>query len=95
MCLIETPFNPINKSIVFSIDKTEGSKKSICLGVCLENIVKAGNFANCGGFNKGIYAIDQNNPYNSDPNSLASWNHHDSAFNQSNVGGNNLVVSIF
>lgn len=35
VCLLESPFNPINRSVVFSIDKMEGNKKSICLGVCL------------------------------------------------------------
>ena len=35
MCLSATPFDPINRSVVFSIDKTDGNKKSICLGVCL------------------------------------------------------------
>lgn len=25
---------------------------------------------------------------------LASWNHHDAAFNQTNVGNNNLVVTV-
>lgn len=66
MCLAATPFNPINNSVVFRIDKTDGNKKSICLGACLENVVRSINFANCGGgSNKGIYAIDQNCPYNS------------------------------
>jgi hypothetical protein len=78
MCLVETPFDPINKSVAFTIDKTDGNKKSICLGVCLENVVKGSNFANCGGgFNKGIYAIDQNCPFNSEEAMMASWNHHD------------------
>jgi hypothetical protein len=35
MCLSASPFDPINRSVAFSIDKTEGNKKSICLGVCL------------------------------------------------------------
>lgn len=79
MCLSATPFDPINRSVVFSIDKTEGNKKSICLGVCLQNVVRNINFANCGGgLGKGIYAIDQNSPYSGDNEMLASWNHHDS-----------------
>jgi hypothetical protein len=35
MCLAATPFNPINNSVVFRIDKTDGNKRSICLGACL------------------------------------------------------------
>ena len=35
VCLLESPFNPINRSVVFSIDKMEGNRKSICLGLCI------------------------------------------------------------
>ena len=42
---------------------------------------------NCNDLNKGVYAIDQNNPYNySNTNTMASWNHHDKNYNQSNQG---------
>ena len=46
------------------------------------------------GIGKGVYAIDQNWPYyGSNPNKMmSSWNHHDTTFNQSNVGSNDLVV---
>lgn len=91
MCLAESPFNPINRSVIFSIERVEGTKKSICLGVCVENIVKAINYSNCNGFNKGVYAIDQISPYGYENSSMSSWNHHDTAFNQTNVGSIDLI----
>lgn len=64
MCLTERAFDPINNKIKFFVKKIEHvKKKSICLGVCLYNIVKTHNFLNCAGFNKGIYAIDQSYSY--------------------------------
>jgi len=64
MCLTKRSFNPINNKLKFKIKKIEhNKKKSICIGVCLYNIVKTHNFSNCTGFNKGIYAIDQSYSY--------------------------------
>lgn len=95
MCLTERPFDPINNKITFHVKRIEHlKKKSICLGVCLYNVVKSSNFSNCVGFNKGIYAIDQSYSYSlgDEQTSIASWNHHDQTFNQSSVGNSNLVV---
>lgn len=70
------------------------AQPSICLGVCLGSIVKTNGYGNCYGSGKGIYAIDQNYPYNTGGTTLACWNHHDTNFNQTNVGNSDLVVKI-
>lgn len=59
--------------------------------------MKGYNYSNCMGIGKGVYAIDQNCPYYSTNNSkmMSSWNHHDTTFNQSNVGSTDLVVCFF
>ena len=93
MCLTASPFNPLDHHVRFRIDKVPPNNKlAVCVGVCLGEVVKGIGFGNCnGGTGKGIYAIDQNYPYNKDGSVLASWNHHDSNFNQTNVGNNDLV----
>lgn len=50
---------------------------------------------NCSGHGKGIYAIDQNCPYNysTELTMLASWNHHDTGYNQAHHSSENLVVN--
>ena len=93
MCLVASPFNPINNRIEFRLDRISGAnKRSICLGVCLLDVVKNNGFANCNGSGKGVYAIDQNYPYNNTDTILASWNHHDNTYNQTNVGNNDIIV---
>ena len=95
MCLLTSPLNPIKNRVKSRVDKAGGDNKtSICLGVCLGDVVKGIGYGNCNGAGKGIYAIDQNYPYNKDGSILASWNHHDTLFNQTNVGNNDLIVDM-
>jgi len=51
----------------------------------------------CSGFGKGIYAIDQNNCYNysNETTTLASWNHHDTGYNQAHHSTTDLVGWVF
>lgn len=95
ICLLESPFDPVNNSVSFRIEKqSDEGKKSAWFGVCLLNVVKNLAFQNCAGVGKGTYAIDQSNPYYMGDGELlsTSWNHHDSTFNQTSVGNSNLVV---
>ena len=94
LCLAAHPLSPVNSKTCFRIDKAPG-EKTVALGVCIENVVKSHNYLNCGAFGKGIYAIDQNNPlfYGMGDCPMASWNHHDTSYNQSHQGsGTDLVV---
>ena len=93
LCLAQSPFSPINTKVSFRIDKAP-NEKSVALGACIEPIVKQHNYFNCGGFNKGVYAIDQNNSYNFslEENPMSSWNHHDTHYNQSHQGSSTDLV---
>ena len=92
MALSATPFNPINNSMSFRVDRVGDNKYSVCLGACLGDVVENIGYKGCNGLGKGVYAIDQNYPYSKDGSTLACWNHHDVNFNQNQVGNNDLVV---
>lgn len=94
MCLLTSPLNPIKNSVSFRVDRVGGDGRSVCVGVCLGDVVKGFGYGNCNGSGKGIYAIDQCSPYNNDGSMVASWNHHDTNFNQTNVGNSDLVVPL-
>jgi hypothetical protein len=93
VCCFDRPFDPINNTAYIKIEKSK-TKKSIWLGACIIDTVKLLNFKYCNGYNKGVYAIDQNVGYSYNNSNLdaTTWNHHISGMNQNTYASNNSSV---
>ena len=59
MQLVNKLIDPVNNAVSFRILKNGEGTKSICMGICMLDLVKGQNYTNCIGFRKGTYGIDQ------------------------------------